>query len=171
MAGGGTKRGTNTSRDRKRDWLAACQGVADAMGYELVEAGIEKEGPGRYLRVYIDKPGGVSLDDCEAYHRAVQPLLEQVDYDFLEISSPGLDRPLKNPRDFERHAGETVTVKLFQAVDGCKEFEGRLVGLEDGHIVLELPNGTRPRFPQRGVAVARPVVSLEDLNDEGGPAD
>lgn len=152
-------------RDAKRDLLAICQAVADAMGYELVEAGIEKENTGRYLRAYIDRPGGVSLDDCEAYHRAVQPKVEHVDYDFLEISSPGLDRPLKTQRDFDKHAGETISVKLFKAVDKQKEFEGRLTGLEAGEIVLETPDGRVLRFPQREVAVARPVVSLEELDD------
>jgi ribosome maturation factor RimP len=162
MAGEGTKQGRGSRR--KQAVHTVCQGVADAMGYELVEAGIEKEGAGHYLRVYIDKPGGVSLDDCEAYHRAVQPLLEEVEYDFLEVSSPGLDRPLKTPRDFQKRAGETVTVKLFQALDGRKTFQGQLVGLEDGQIVLDLPDGQRARFPQRGVAVARPVLLLDELN-------
>ncbi len=151
-------------RDAKQDLQAICQGIADAMGYELVEAGIEKEGSGRYLRAYIDKPGGVSLTDCETYHRALQPKVEHVDYDFLEVSSPGLDRPLKTQRDFDKHAGETVSVKLFQPIEKQKQFEGRLIGLEAGEIVLELPSGGQMRFPQRGVALARPVLSLEEID-------
>lgn len=147
----------------KGELQAVCQALADAMGYELVEAGMEKENTGRYLRVYIDKPGGVSLDDCEAYHRAAQPKLEHIDYDFLEISSPGIDRPLKTQRDFDKHAGRVVAVRLFKAVGKRKEFEGRLVGLEDGEIVLETPDGEVTRFPQREVAIVRPVISLEAL--------
>jgi ribosome maturation factor RimP len=130
-----------------------------------VEAGIEKENTGRYVRVYIDKPGGVSLDDCEAYHRAAQPKLEHIDYDFLEISSPGIDRPLKTQRDFDKHVGQTVSVRLFKAVDKRKEFEGRLTGFENGEIAIETPDGAAMRFPQREVAVARPVISLEALTD------
>jgi len=155
-------------REAKRDWLAVCQALADALGYELVEAGIEKEGAGRYLRVYIDRPGGVSLDDCEVYHRAVRPRLEHVEYDFLEISSPGLDRPLKTQRDFDKHIGETVTVKLYKAVDRQREFEGRLVGLQAGEIVIGTPEGAQRRFSQREVAVARPVVSLDGLEQYDG---
>ncbi len=150
-------------RETKRDLQALCQSVADTLGYELVEAGIEKENTGRYLRVYIDRSGGVSLDDCEAYHRAVQPMVEHVDYDFLEISSPGLDRPLKTQRDFDKHVGEAITVKVFKAIEKQKEFEGRLVGLEAGEIVLAMPDGQTMRFPQREVAVAKPVLVLEEL--------
>ena len=150
---------------KKEDLLAVCQALAGAMGCELVEAGIEKEGAGRYLRVYIDKPGGVSLDDCEAYHRAAQPKLEHIDYDFLEISSPGADRPLKTQRDFDKRAGQAISVKLFRAAGKRKEIEGRLTGLEDGEIVIETPDGTVMRFPQREVAVARPVISLEALTE------
>jgi len=115
--------------------------------------------------VYIDKPGGVSLNDCEAYHRAAQPKLEHIDYDFLEISSPGIDRPLKHQRDFDKHAGQAVAIKLFKAIDKRKEFEGRLIGLEDGEIVIQTPDGATLRFPQREVAVAKPAISLEALEE------
>ena len=83
-----------------------CQRLADKMNYELVDAELVKEGPGRCLRIYIDRPGGISLDELEAYHREIQPQLERVDYDFLEVCSPGLDRPLKKERDFERALGQ-----------------------------------------------------------------
>jgi len=152
---------------KKGDLQAICQALADAMGYELVEAGIEKENTGRYLRAYIDKPGGVSLDDCEAYHRAAQPKLEHIDYDFLEISSPGIDRPLKTQRDFDKHAGQAVSVKLFKAVDKRKEFEGLLTGLEDGEIVIRTPEGAEMRFAQRDAAIVRPIISLEVLQHSG----
>ena len=66
-----------------------CQALAERMGLELVDVSLDKEGAGKYLRIYIDKPQGISLDDCEAYHRAIQPQLESYDYDLLEVSSPG----------------------------------------------------------------------------------
>jgi len=150
---------------KKGDLQGICQTLADAMGYELVETGIEKENTGRYLRVYIDQPGGVSLNDCEAYHRAIQPKLEHMDYDFLEISSPGIDRPLKTQRDFDKHAGQAVAVKLFKAIDKRKEFQGGLVGLEDGEIVIQMPDGAQMRLAQRDVAVVKPVISLEALEE------
>ena len=68
-------------------------------GFELVDVELAREGASRYLRIYIDKPDGITLSDCETYHRAVAPLVERVDYDFLEVCSPGLDRPLKKQRE------------------------------------------------------------------------
>ena len=73
---------------------AICEKLAEKLGYELCDAAIEKEPTGRYLRIYIDKDGGVTLDDCEAYHRAVQPSLESFDYDFLEVCYTECDRAL-----------------------------------------------------------------------------
>lgn len=84
------------------------QRLADKLGFELVDVTLDKESTGNYLRVYIDKPEGISLDDCEVYHRALQPLVEDYDYDFMEVSSPGVDRPLKKDRDFERALGSEV---------------------------------------------------------------
>ena len=74
---------------------ARCGKIAEGMGFELVDVAVEKEPTGRYLRFYIDKPEGISLDDCEAYHKAVRSIADAVDYDFMEVSSPGIDRPLK----------------------------------------------------------------------------
>ncbi len=82
-----------------------CEIIAADMGYELVDIAIEKEPTGKYLRFYIDRPEGISLDDCEAYHKAVRQLADALDYDFMEVSSPGIDRPLKKDRDFERALG------------------------------------------------------------------
>lgn len=79
-----------------------CQRLADEMGYELVDVCLDKENTGKFLRIYVDCPEGMSLDDCERYHRAIMPLVESYDFDFLEVSSPGIDRPLKKDRDFER---------------------------------------------------------------------
>ena len=103
-----------------------CQKLADKMNYELVDAELVKEGPGRYLRIYIDRPGGISLDELEKFHREIQPQLDRVDYDFLEVCSPGLDRPLKKDRDFVHALGGKVEVRLFKPVDGKKLFEGAL---------------------------------------------
>jgi len=77
--------------------------VAQALSMELVEVAVQKESRGKCLCIYVDKDGGVSLDDCERYHKQIQPLLEDVDYDFLEVSSPGIDRPIKTMRDFEKN--------------------------------------------------------------------
>ena len=75
--------------------------IAEAAGYELVDVCIDREPTGKYLRFYIDKAEGVSLDDCEAFHKAIRALADTVDYDFMEVSSPGIDRPLKKDREFK----------------------------------------------------------------------
>lgn len=121
------------------------QPFADAMGLELVGVELVKEGANRYLRVYIDKEGGVSFEDCEALSRAVDAKLDEIlpnpPYEYFEVSSPGLERPLKRDADFARYAGRMVTVTTFAPVDGQKSFLGELVGLIDGSVTLKLVEG------------------------------
>lgn len=139
-----------------------CKRLADQMGFELVDVCLDKEGAGKYLRIYIDKPEGISMDDCETYHRAIQPQLESYDYDFLEVSSPGIDRPLKKDRDFERALGSEIEIKLFKAMDGQKVVTGILAGLENGDIVLDTPAGEK-RIPRKAAALVKPVVDMEGI--------
>ena len=143
---------------------ARCAKIAADMGYELVDAAVEKEPTGRYLRFYIDRPEGISLDDCEAYHKAVRQLADTVDYDFMEVSSPGIDRPLKKDRDFERALGTEVEIKLFKAVDGVKVITGTLAGLEDGDIVLDTPEGEK-RVARKAAALVKPIVDMSGVED------
>ena len=143
-----------------------CQKLADKMNYELVDAELVKEGPGRYLRIYIDRPGGISLDELEKFHREIQPQLDRVDYDFLEVCSPGLDRPLKKDRDFEHALGGKVEVRLFKPVDGKKLFEGALRAWNAEIVTIEDASGLR-EFPRRGVALIKPVIEIDLDDDEG----
>lgn len=114
--------------------------TVEALGYDLVDTDFIREGPDQILRFYIDKRGGVNIDDCVIVSRAVDPLLdEKFSYQMpytLEVSSPGLTRPLKTAADYDRYAGETVEVSLYQARDGEKQLEGKLLGAaEDGFIL------------------------------------
>ncbi len=143
---------------------ARCAKIAADMGYELVDAAVEKEPTGKYLRFYIDRPEGISLDDCEAYHKAVRQLADTVDYDFMEVSSPGIDRPLKKDRDFERALGTEVEIKLFKAVDGVKVITGTLAGLEDGDIVLDTPEGEK-RVARKAAALVKPIVDMSGIEE------
>ncbi len=138
--------------------------VAEKMGYELVDVCIDKETTGRYLRFYIDKPEGVNLDDCEAFHKAVRALADTVDYDFMEVSSPGIDRPLKKDRDFERNLGSEIEVRLFKPIDGTKVITGVLAGLEDGMILIDTGEG-RTVVPRKDAALVKPVVDMEGIED------
>ena len=143
---------------------ARCAKIAADMGYELVDAAVEKEPTGKYLRFYIDRPEGISLDDCEAYHKAVRQLADSVDYDFMEVSSPGIDRPLKKDRDFERALGTEVEIKLFKALDVVKVITGTLAGLEDGDIVLDTPEGEK-RVARKAAALVKPIVDMSGVED------
>ena len=141
-----------------------CETIAADMGYELVDIAIEKEPTGKYLRFYIDRPEGISLDDCEAYHKAVRQLADTLDYDFMEVSSPGIDRPLKKDRDFERALGTEVEIRLFKAIDGAKVITGTLAGLEDGDIVLDTPEGGK-RVARKAAALVKPIVDMSGVED------
>lgn len=114
--------------------------------FELVDVEYVKEGSLKYLRIYIDKQGKMSLDDCQHFSHLISEKLDELDpieenY-MLEISSPGLDRHLKKEKDFIREKGKEVELKLFKAIDGVKEFEGTLVGLsEDNEIEVQTSKG------------------------------
>ena len=143
---------------------SSCRPVAERMGYELIDICLDKEPTGKYLRFYIDKPEGVSLDDCEAFHKSVRDLADAVDYDFMEVSSPGIDRPLKKDRDFERNLGCEIEIKLFKPIDGSKVITGVLAGLEEGNIVIDTAEG-KTLIPRKAAALVKPVVDLEGIDD------
>lgn len=141
---------------------------ARQMGYTFIDAELVKEATGRFLRFFIDKPQGVSLDDCEAFHRRIQPLMEKIDYDYMEVSSPGADRPLKTAQDFERCQGQMVEVRLYRPVEGAKVHSGFLCGLEESGVVIEDAAGARHVFEKKQVALVKPLIEFdeEDLMDE-----
>ncbi len=142
-----------------------CRRLAADMGFELVDVELVKEGPGRYLRIYLDKEGGFTLDDCERFHRAVQPKLEPVEYDFLEVSSPGVDRPLKTDQDFARALGTQVEVRLFRPLDGAKQFAGTLLTHDETALRIGTPAGERVIL-RKDAALVKPVVVFDE--EDGG---
>ena len=123
------------------------QPIVDSKNFEIVDIEYVKEAGEYYLRVYLDKEGGIFLSDCELVSRELSEILDQKDpikdnY-FLEVSSPGLDRPLKKDKDFERYKGRDVEIKLYKPMNGSKQFEGELVGLtEDNNIKVDIIGGT-----------------------------
>ncbi len=109
------------------------------IGYELVD--LEMSNRGKLLRLFIDKPGGITIDDCALVSEHVSHLLaveHDIDYDRLEVSSPGLDRVLKKEADFIRFAGNKVQIKLRVPLNGQKRFVGTLRGIEQGAVLIEL---------------------------------
>jgi len=143
----------------------ALEQLALEMGLELVDVELKREAGGVYLRIYIDKDGGLNLDDCEKYHRACLPLVDAVEYDFLECSSPGIDRPLRRERDFLKHIGKQVEVRLFQKKDGKKVFTGILAGYEDGLILMDCAQ-ERMQFALKETALVRPVIDYDQYFKE-----
>ncbi len=119
--------------------------VVEGLGLELVEVEYKKEGPEWFLRFYIDKAGGVGIEDCQLVSKAIDPLLDQKltipgRYN-LEVSSPGLERPFKTERDFLRNLGTEVEASLFQAKDGKKKIDGVMKDCRDGKVWIEDAKG------------------------------
>ncbi|OFZ97400.1 MAG: ribosome maturation factor RimP [Betaproteobacteria bacterium RIFCSPLOWO2_02_67_12] len=115
------------------------ESTVHGMGYELVDTQVSQRG--RLVRIFLDKPGGVSVDDCAGVSRQLQRVLavEGIDYDRLEVSSPGLDRPLRGERDFARFAGQRADVRMRQPDEtGRRRYVGRVRGVAQGVVTLEV---------------------------------
>ncbi len=129
---------------------------------ELADIEFVKEGPNWYLRVYIDKQGNVTIQDCEMVSRALEKKLDEADFIeqayVLEVSSPGIDRPLKKPEHFQKYAGEVIDIKLYKPFEGKKEYQGQLKSLQDGIITIIQEDGTEIHFEQKQTASVRLAV-------------
>lgn len=137
--------------------------IVEAAGCSLWDVEYVREAGTWFLRVYIDHPGGVSIDHCEAVSRPLSDKLDEVDpiegaY-VLEVSSAGADRPLKKPEHFRQFMGTEVEVKLYKARDGRKDFHGILSGYRDGDVTLTV-NGEDMTFLKKEIAVARLYLAL-----------
>ena len=135
--------------------------IIEENGFEFVDAEFVKEGPNKYLRVYVDKEGGITIDDCEIVSRYLDERLEDDITDepyILEVSSPGIDRVLKREHEYTKYKGRLVDVKLYKAVDGSKEFRGSLTGLIEDNVVILQEDGTELSFPIKEVASTRLAV-------------
>ena len=145
---------------RITDTVAQLAGpVVERNGCELWDVEYVREAGEWFLRVYIDKEGGVSINDCEAVSRELDPMLDEADpiegsYTF-EVSSAGAERALKRPSDFERFMGSFCAVKLYSASHGAKEHLGHLAGYEDGAVTITTPGGETLRFEKNEIASVR----------------
>jgi ribosome maturation factor RimP len=151
--------------DRVRE---ICERVAADFGLELVEVELKGGGKARTLRIFLDKPGGVTLDDCATVSREVGTILDVEDVIpgqyTLEVSSPGLDRKLMKPADYERFAGSLVKLQTREAVNGSRNFQGRLQGLKEGRVTLEIP--AKKKVPAAQVEVELSNVEKANLVPE-----
>lgn len=133
--------------------------IVEGHGFELVDVEYVKEGGTWYLRAYIDKPGGITVDDCEVVSRAFSDILDEKDYIedtyIFEVSSPGLGRPLKKDKDFQRSMGEEVEIRTYRAIDRQKEFIGILVEYDKDTVTIEYEDETTQKFERADIALIR----------------
>lgn len=138
--------------------------VVESLGCSVWDVEYVREGSEWFLRIYIDKEGGVGIDDCEAVSRAIDPILDEKDpiadsYTF-EVCSAGIERTLKRPGDFAKFMGAQVLVKLYRPKNGAKEFTGELTGYENGAITITAPGGSAQTFEKAEVALCRLKVDF-----------
>lgn len=127
--------------------------------FELVDVEYVKEGGSWYLRAYIDKEGGITVDDCEIVSRAFSDRLDENDFIedayILEVSSPGLGRPLKKEKDYRRSMGKELEIRTYRAVDRCREFYGVLTAYDEDSVTIEEEDGTLRTFAKTDIALIR----------------
>ena len=133
--------------------------IVEEHGFELVDVEYVKEGGTWYLRAYIDKPGGINVDDCEVVSRRLSDILDEKDYIeeayILEVSYPGLGRPLKKEKNFKRSLGEEVDVRTYRMIEKQKEFTGLLKDYDDATVTIEMEDGTLKTFEKSDIALIR----------------
>lgn len=139
------------------------QPILDANSFELVDVEYVKEAGTWYLRIYIDKPGGITIDDCELVSRAFSEVLDKEDYIedsyIMEVSSPGLLRPIKKDKDFQRNLEKEIEIKTYKMIDGTKDFVGILKAFDKEGIDIETEDGAR-HFVRSELALVRPYIEF-----------
>ena len=138
---------------------ALLQPILDKYNFELVDVEYVKEGGSWYLRAYIDKEGGITVDDCEVVSREANELLDEQDYIedsyIFEVSSPGLGRPLKKEKDYIRSMGKKLEIRTYRAIDKQKEFYGLLKAYDADSVTIEDENGNEMKFQKSDIALIR----------------
>lgn len=133
--------------------------IIEANNFELVDVEYVKEAGTWYLRAYIDKPGGITVDDCEAVSRKFSDVLDEKDYIedtyIFEVSSPGLGRPLKKDKDFQRSLGEEVEIRTYRPIDRQKEFVGELKAYDKESVTIVYEDDTEQTFQRQEIALIR----------------
>lgn len=133
--------------------------IVTGFGFELVDVEYVKEAGTWYLRAYIDKPGGITVDDCEAVSRKFSDVLDEKDYIedtyIFEVSSPGLGRPLKKDKDFQRSLGEEVEIRTYRPIDRQKEFVGELKAYDKEGVTIVYEDDTEQTFQRQEIALIR----------------
>ena len=137
--------------------------IVESNGFELVDVEYVKEAGNWYLRGYIDKPGGITVNDCETVSRAFSDRLDEDDFIedsyIMEISSPGLDRPLKKEKDFARSIGKLVEIRTYRPIEKQKEFCGELTAYDNNSVTID-EEGTPRTFDKKDIALVRLAIDV-----------
>lgn len=138
--------------------------ILEKFNFELVEVEYVKEGGTWYLRAYIDKEGGITVNDCEDVAREMNVLLDEEDFIpdayVFEVSSPGLGRPLKKEKDYLRNMDKEIEIRTYRAIDKCKEFYGLLREYDKDTVTIETEAGERVTFNKSDIALIRQAIDF-----------
>ncbi len=138
--------------------------ILDRMNFELVDVEYVKEGGTWYLRAYIDKEGGITVNDCEDVAREMNVLLDEEDFIpdayVFEVSSPGLGRPLKKEKDYIRNMGKEIEIRTYKAINRCKEFYGLLKAYDKDTVTIETEDGETIIFNKSEIALIRQAIDF-----------
>ena len=143
--------------------------IIEELGYEVVEVEYVKKNDGMNLTFYIDCDGGIKIEDCEKVTKTIDGILDEINPTedqpyILNVSSPGIDRPLKIERDFKRNIDKLISITLFAKQDGKKVFEGKLTAYDERSVTIEI-NGNKISFDKEKIAHIVPVI---DFNQKKG---
>lgn len=140
--------------------------IIEKLGYDVLEVEYAKKVDGMNLTFYIDKmPNGITLEDCEKVNNAITDVLDEINvtddaHYILNVSSAGLDRPIKNQKDFIRNKGKKVEIKLYKPIDNKKSFVGNLENFDDKYYTIITENGEKLVFEKEKVAICSPVIEF-----------
>lgn len=139
--------------------------IIEKMGYDVLEVEYAKKVDGMNLTFFIDKPQGITIEDCENVNNAITDVLDEINVSddasyILNVSSAGLDRPIKNEKDFKRNYGKQVEIKLYVPINKQKSFIGALVGFTQDSYTIQLSNGEEMIFETSKVALCSPVLDF-----------
>lgn len=141
-----------------------CESIATSLNYELVDVEYIKESGSYYLRIYIDKPGGITLDDCQIMSVAVSEKLDENDpikeaY-YLEVSSPGLDRPLKTDKDLKRNLGKDIELNLYKTFNNRKSYEGKLEDYNNEEVIILDEMNNKILIPKELISIIKIAIKF-----------
>ncbi len=153
---------------KRKDYEARTEALLlplmEEFGYDLVDVEFVREGDNMYLRAYIDKDGGITLNDCEAVSVRMNDLLDEEDFIdesyIFEVSSPGIDRPLKKEKDYIRNMGKEIEIRTYRPIDKKKEFSGILEAYTQDTVTIITEDQETRTFEKKDIALIRPVIDF-----------